>query len=310
MILWLAVGLAAAHPLAPSVLEVNWVDATTADVAWRRPTVVPVGPELLPLWPAACSAEAIDGPQTDGARTRWTRLHCPDGLAAHELRVDGLTGDANVVGQIVHPEGTARRLLHGSEARLPMIPPEASPPVWSSYLRLGAAHLLAGLDHVLLVLGLVLLLGRTRTLVGAVTAFTLGHSLTLGLAASGVVYVPSAPVEAAIAASLVWLAAEVCQGSESSALRRHPWLLSGVVGLVHGLGFAGGLAEIGLPQRELVAALFGFNLGVELAQLAVVGVALAVGSALGDHAPRLALPVGWGIGLMGATWFWERISLL
>ena len=173
-------------------------------------------------------------------------------------------------------------------------------------------HLLFGIDHVLFVLALVLLVRDMRTLVATITAFTVGHSITLSLAALGIVNAPASLFETAIAFSIVVLAAELARGGDgqSSALRRRPWLVSAGFGLLHGLGFAGALSEIGLPQAEVPLALFAFNVGVEIGQLLVVvpvALLLAALRKRGLYSPRWmeSLPA-WGIGAMAGYWTLER----
>jgi hypothetical protein len=153
---------------------------------------------------------------------------------------------------------------------------ESAAAVAGAYLRLGVEHLVSGLDHVLFVLGLVALLRGGRRLVLAITAFTLGHSATLAAASLGLVRVPSAPVEAAIAGSLVAVALALARpdAGAGSGLARRPAALPFTFGLLHGLGFAGALASAGLPGHALPLALLSFNLGIEAGQLALVALAL------------------------------------
>jgi hypothetical protein len=166
---------------------------------------------------------------------------------------------------------------------------EGSAAVARAYLRLGVEHLWSGLDHVLFVLGLVALLRGGRRLVLAITAFTLGHSVTLAAASLGLVRVPAAPVEAAIAASLVAVALALARPDRGagSGLARRPAALPFAFGLLHGLGFAGALSAAGLPDHALPLALFSFNLGIEAGQLALVALALPALAALrGTPLPR------------------------
>ncbi|MBC7173025.1 MAG: HupE/UreJ family protein, partial [Polyangiaceae bacterium] len=181
------------------------------------------------------------------------------------------------------------------------------------YLGLGIEHLFTGLDHVLFVLSLLFVLTRTRALVAAVTSFTVGHSASLALSALDFVQLPSAPVEVAIALSLFMMALEILRRhrlGHGGELERHPALLSGFFGLIHGLGFAGVLAETGLPSGAVPEALFGFNVGIELGQLALIALAMAIGiGARRLAASRLshARPVAaYVIGSLAAMWVLER----
>jgi hydrogenase/urease accessory protein HupE len=182
-----------------------------------------------------------------------------------------------------------------------------------TYLRLGVEHILGGPDHLLFVLGLLLLVRGAWQLARTVTAFTVAHSLTLALAVLGVVHVPPQPVEATIALSLLFLAAELTRGPEhrGSLTAHKPWLVALSFGLLHGFGFAGALAEVGLPDGEIPLALFQFNVGVELGQLLVVVSYVALARALRGRLQwraswlRLA---GYGIGSVAAYWCVERVA--
>ena len=182
------------------------------------------------------------------------------------------------------------------------------------YTILGIEHILSGLDHLLFVLGLMLLVRGTWMLVKTVTAFTIAHSITLALATLGVVKVPAAPVEAAIALSIVFLAVEIVKGmrGESSLAHKMPWLVAFGFGLLHGLGFAGALAELGLPPDEIPIALLFFNIGVEIGQLifiAVILLTIAAWRHVGLPISRkLAQVPTYAIGGLATFWFLERTA--
>jgi hypothetical protein len=188
----------------------------------------------------------------------------------------------------------------------------AAPPWWRTagrYVALGFTHILPrGLDHVLFVLGIFLLGARLAPLLLQVTAFTVAHSLTLALAALGVVSLPAAVVEPLIALSIVYVALENVGGGD---LRRSRLAVVFACGLLHGLGFAGVLQEVGLPRAQLGAALLGFNLGVELGQLAVIGLAFAAVASWGRrHAwyrRRVVVPASLAIAGAGLFWTVQRI---
>jgi hydrogenase/urease accessory protein HupE len=182
-------------------------------------------------------------------------------------------------------------------------------PLIGDYLRLGVEHILTGFDHLLFVIALTLLVQSRRALLATITAFTLAHSLTLSATALGLASVPGPPVEAAIALSIMLVCAE-CLRSNNSPTRRAPWLVAFVFGLLHGLGFASALLAIGLPEEHVLAALLCFNLGVELGQLAVVLVVVA----LKRLAARLKLenyavrrPLIYAMGGVAAFWVVERL---
>ena len=184
-----------------------------------------------------------------------------------------------------------------------------------TYTALGIEHILTGFDHLCFVLALVLLVSGHRRLFWTVTAFTLAHSLTLALATLGVVHVPRPPVEATIALSIVFVASEIIQkhrGREGLAARQ-PWLVAFAFGLLHGLGFAGALAEIGLPQNSIPLALLFFNIGVEVGQLLFIAGVLAVARVLtliaaNDIQLRRAAQVpAYLIGGIASYWTIERV---
>jgi hydrogenase/urease accessory protein HupE len=243
-------------------------------------------------------------------------------------RLDGayLTcGPSGLVGTIQFPwlEGTLTRLMVEIEwldgARLLRIVTASARTLTvyggggsalvADYTRLGVEHILTGFDHLLFVVALTLLVRKRRPLVLTITAFTVAHSLSLAATVFGLVSVPAAPVEAAIALSIVLVCAE-CLRPGDSLTRRAPWLVAFAFGLLHGLGFASALLEIGLPEKHIAAALFCFNVGVELGQLAVIGAVLAVRAL----AIRLRLGRAWvargAIYAMGATaafWSLDRL---
>ncbi len=189
--------------------------------------------------------------------------------------------------------------------------------VWSAakrYLSLGVEHIALGIDHLLFVLCLLLVVQGVWPLVKTITAFTLAHSITLGLATLGLVRFSPAPVEASIALSIVFLAAEILRHRYAvgyvTITYRAPWLIAFGFGLLHGLGFAGALAALGLPQKEIPIALLFFNIGVELGQLLFVAAILLVGYALhwiGRQQRNLLTRVtAYGIGGLATFWFLQR----
>jgi hydrogenase/urease accessory protein HupE len=180
-----------------------------------------------------------------------------------------------------------------------------------AYAALGVEHILSGVDHLLFVISLLFLVGFRRQLVWTITAFTVAHSLTLGLAALGWLVLRSPPVEATIALSIVLVAGEALH-REPTLSRRWPAAVAFLFGLVHGLGFAGALQAIGLPEQHLLLALLTFNVGVELGQLAVVALAFVVARLLAawPGAIRARTPALYGIGGIAAYWSCSRIAAI
>ena len=216
---------------------------------------------------------------------------------------DGLRRGAKVVVSVRHRDGRSFEAIATAEHPRVEIA-RAAPSSFLAFVRLGLEHVATGLDHVAFVCGLFLIVGANRRLVATITAFTVAHSLTLALAAFDVVALPRAPVEATIAASVLLVAVEATSRRRTWTKRR-PWLVAFAFGLVHGLGFAGALGELGLPHAALPKTLLAFNVGVEIAQLALVGVLVAAERAfLAKKRPRTAL--AYAIGTFGAYWLVER----
>jgi hydrogenase/urease accessory protein HupE len=240
------------------------------------------------------------------------RLRC-DGRIAGELAITGMQGNAmKTIVVLVRGGERSEWILDASSPRITI---GASPPAGTlAWIRLGIAHILAGLDHLAFVVSLLLVLDFSfnRRLLATITAFTVAHSITLALAVFGVITVHVAPVEACIALSVLLVAREATH-REPTAIRRWPWLAAGGFGLVHGLGFASALRELGLPRESLVRSLVSFNVGVELGQLAVVVLLVALVAAArrlvgdrvgGAHVHRAACYL---LGALAAWWLLERV---
>jgi hydrogenase/urease accessory protein HupE len=206
--------------------------------------------------------------------------------------------------------------LRGRDAEIEIPERQAKGQVLTDYFRLGFEHILTGPDHLAFVLGLMLLVAGRRRLIQTITAFTLGHSVTLSLAALGLTRVAPGPVEFAIALSVLMLALEVARpvSDPPGAMRRRPWLVASTFGLLHGMGFAGALTQVGLPGEEIPLALFSFNIGIEFGQIVfVLGVLLAARLARGlvDRLPPWrSRGVAYAIGSMATFWCLERASEL
>ncbi|WP_370305981.1 HupE/UreJ family protein [Sinimarinibacterium flocculans] len=317
----LLAGTADAHPLAPALLSVHETAPDHYEVLWRSSRVRTPGAPLQPQWPDGCTAQRQQGTAVDGdaAWVEHWALRCPGGIVHRRIGVDGLErAGINVILRIQWRHGAAQQVLLEAGRSVHVIAPaDAAPPVFLQYLALGIEHLLLGPDHLLFVLGLLLLVSGLRRLVWTLTAFTLGHSLTLSLAALGLVRVSPVLTELAIAASILWLATAILRRGEAPASRRSPpWAMAAGFGLLHGLGFAGALAETGLPLDEIPQALLAFNLGIELGQLVAVGVAFGIAALWrragfrqrGWMAARVA--AAYGIGSCAAYWCWDRGAVL
>lgn len=246
----------------------------------------------------------------DGCTERDGRLDCGSAGLEGEIRLLGLSDRMRVVVSIAWRDGERlERVLDADDASV-RLTAAMDGSAWA-WLQVGAEHILLGPDHLAFVLGVLLLLGARldRRLLFTITAFTAAHSLTLVLAVLDVVRLASAPVEATIAASVVLVAREATH-DRPTVTRRAPWAVALLFGLVHGLGFAGALATLSLPEGSAGFALLWFNLGVELGQLLIVVVAVAAARATArlGMAPRLRRAACYAIGGLGAWWFIERLA--
>ena len=261
----------------------------------------------------------------DGAYREQRILQREGGLSGRTISIDGLSATSTDV--LVRVESLAgavqtERLSPTRTAFVVQTTPGAGE-VAATYLRLGVEHILFGFDHLLFVLALVILVGDWRRVAVTVTAFTLAHSITLAAATLGFVNVPGPPVEASIALSIVLIAVEIlnARNGAPSLTARLPWLVAFSLGLLHGFGFAGALAEVGLPQHAIPVALLFFNVGVELGQLAFVAGVLSLiwllhqaASALMEAGlvtrlfERLNVIAAYGIGTVASYWLIERTT--
>ncbi len=269
-----------AHEVRPGYLELRQTGPETYDVLWKVPARGDLKLGLYAILPESCQNIApTRSYQAAGAFTeRWSAA-CKAGLTNKRIIIEGLSATfTDVLARVESSEGAVQvvKLTPSS----PSFMVEAAPStlqVAGTYLRLGVEHILLGIDHLLFILALLLIVKGWRRLIGTITAFTVAHSITLAAATLGFVRVPQQPVEAAIALSIVFVAGEIGHGLQGrpGLTERWPWVVAFVFGLLHGLGFASALREVGLPQQSIPLALFLFNIGVELGQLlfvaAVVG---------------------------------------
>lgn len=297
LLLALAPAAAQAHDFTPGALALREERPRVFRFRWRPPVDSGTALEARPRFPRSCRAEG-------------DLLSCRD--LSESIVIEGLRDPrVRVVVAIERLDG--RRREHVLSADDPRVELEAHDGSALAWTMLGAEHVLGGLDHLAFVLGLLLVTGLRRRIVLTITAFTVAHSLTLALAVLDVLRLPSAPVEATIAASIVLVAREALRPPDDATwTRRAPWAVALVFGLVHGLGFAGALEEIGLPRDSLGRALLLFNAGVELGQLAVVGIAVGV-AVLARRSARASAgrrALAYGLGALGAFWLVARTAAI
>lgn len=316
--LWQVPG-ARAHDARPAYLAIEQTGPGRYDVLWRTPVLSGMRLPVVLRFPddVRSSGQPTEQQLRDSVVERRV-VEARGGLAGKRIEFVGLeTTITDVLVRVQQRDGShTTTLVRPSQ---PWIEVPASRSAWAvagDYLRHGVEHILLGYDHLLFVLALCLIVRSRRVLLATITAFTLAHSITLAAATLGMVHAPPAPVEAAIALSILLLACEILrlQRGEESLTRRWPWLVAFCFGLLHGFGFAGALLDIGLPAGDVPIALLAFNVGVELGQLGFILVALSalrlarafgIPPGMRSHARPAA---AYAIGTLAAFWFFERLT--
>jgi len=320
-LLLLCCGAASADVFQPAYLELHQLTTDRYQVTWKVPAIghqrldadVQLPPGTLQSGPRRMQA-------TGSALIEQWQIQRPGGLSGQRVAITGIaSGITDVLVRVERQDGTVQ---------LERLPPEATSfivkdseslgAVATTYLRLGVEHILGGIDHLLFVLALLLIVQTPRRLLATITAFTAAHSITLVAATLGWIHVPGPPVEAMIALSIVFVAAEIVHGQRGNPglTARAPWVVAFCFGLLHGLGFAGALADIGLPPQAVPIALLFFNLGVEVGQLlfvASVMILIALFKRMGrqlHHRPPVwsALLAPYTIGATAMFWMLQRLQ--
>tara|TARA_B100000214_G_scaffold73916_1_gene49639 strand:+ start:503 stop:1462 length:960 start_codon:yes stop_codon:yes gene_type:complete len=302
----------AAHRFAPSLLEVTQLSSTTFNATWKTPLQKVSATPIEPRFPASCEITSTSPWVQEGTgELKQIQLVCPTGLVGETVSVWGLgQNQSSALLRITLVDDIFHQAVFTATEPDFVVPEKGSVGrVALDYTSLGAEHIWAGPDHLLFVMGLLLLVGWNRRLIYTVTAFTLGHSVTLAMVTFGLFDYPVSLVEFMIALSIYVLAVELARGS-AGALWRQPWWLAGGFGLLHGMGFAGALADTGLPQSNVPLALLFFNVGIELGQLVFIALLVllaAIGRRLiGERTAAFRpLPV-YLLGALSAMWCIER----
>ena len=290
----------------------------TYDVLWKVPASG--GERRLALYvrlpPGGSDVTEPRAAFVGAAHIERRRIHQPGGLEGRTIAIDGLAGSgAEVLARIERADGTAQVIrLMPSRTTFVVEASTGKLEVARTYVLLGIEHILLGVDHLLFVLALLIIVrGGKRILLTVTAAFTVAHSITLVAATLGWLALPGAPVEAAIALSIAFLAREIAMSWRGHAgfTERMPWLVAFVFGLLHGLGFAGALAQIGLPPNAIPVALLCFNVGVEVGQLLFVtvmlGLAWSARAWLARWRPMLRWVSPYAIGAVASFWMIERV---
>lgn len=309
-------GSAFADEIRPGYLELETADDKLYSVKWKVPMKGDRVLSLKPVFPDSCADRTPPSSMASGGAmiTRWS-LVCSDGIRDKTIRVDGLENTmTDVLVRIVHQDGVTQMVrVTPTETSFVVAAQSSSLDVIRVYTALGVEHILMGVDHLLFVFALLLIVKGWQRLLGTITAFTLAHSMTLAAATLGYVNVAQAPVEAVIALSILFLATEIIHNRQGrpGLANRFPWLVAFIFGLLHGFGFAGALAEIGLPEQSIPLALLFFNVGVELGQLLFVVTVVGAGRVLRKLFTAKVLTTGeivasYIIGGTAAFWVIER----
>ena len=325
---WLpiVVGLAAgvpsdapAHEVRPGYLELRESDPSTYALLWKRPAGGEIEIRIAPVIPEGCRLETPDRQQlTPGAVLVRGTLRCDGGLAGKTLHVAGLPATiTDVLVRLHHADGRLEsHLLRPATPSVTLGAVTTAIERALGYVQLGFQHILLGVDHLLFVLGLLLIVSDRWMLVKTITSFTVAHSITLAIATLGYASAPLPPLNAAIALSILFLGPEIVRvwRGETSFTIRHPWVVAFAFGLLHGFGFASGLTAMGLPEAEIPLALLLFNAGVEIGQIAFVVLIVLLERSfrtLEIRWPRWVQSFpGYAVGSLGAFWTIQRVAVL
>lgn len=303
-----------ADEMRPGYLEMKSSDGKSFQVKWKVPMKGDKVLSLTPIMPASCKSTPPSSQKVGSAMLRSWTMHCPDGISGQSIAIKGLENTStDVLVRLTLEGSTQTHRLMPSQTSLSVEAEQSSIDVMKTYTIIGVEHILLGIDHLLFVFALLLIVNGWRLLIGTITAFTLAHSITLVTATLGWVSVPQAPVEAVIALSILFLAVEVihAQKGKVGLAERSPWIVAFIFGLLHGFGFAGALAEVGLPEQSIPLALLFFNVGVELGQLIFVFAVVLTGWLIRKVVKERLLYHGetalaYTIGSLAAFWLFER----
>jgi hydrogenase/urease accessory protein HupE len=308
-----------AHEIRPAYLEIKEIGSNRVTIFWKQPVSGESGIYLTPLLSSGWLNDTSSINSSSGvALIRQWNIKTRQSISGQTITIDGLKNTiTDVLVNITFRDGTKlTRIIRPSDPTLLIEKSEHSTLPVFDYLRLGIEHILFGIDHLLFVLALILIVRGKRRLFKTITAFTLAHSITLAAATLGWVHIPAAPVEAVIALSIIFLAVELVHYYQGKPVfsARYPWVVAFILGLLHGFGFAGALANVGLPENDIPLALFLFNVGVETGQIFfILCVMLVIWLA---HKMIKNMPdwVRWvppyTIGCMAAVWFFQRLAII
>ena len=318
--LLLAVSVASAHESRPAYLEVKKTSAGQFSLLWRTPVLAGMRLPIVLKLPADVKnlrEPSVQELADSFLERRWIDAG-PNGLAGQRIEFPGLQGTiTDVLVRVEMLDGRSwTTIVHPSRPWVEITAAQTRLEVMGTFIVQGIRHILFGADHMLFVLGLLLIVKDRWMLLKTITAFTVAHSITLAIATLGYAQAPVLPLNAAIALSILFLGPEIVRSwrGETSFTIRHPWVVAFAFGLLHGFGFASALTSAGLPKAELPIALLSFNVGVEIGQLSFVALILSLERAfriLEVRWPRWAeaLP-GYTVGSLGAFWTVQRLAIM
>ena len=318
--LLLAISAASAHEARPAYLEIKEITPGQYNVLWRTPVLAGMRLRVVLQLPAEVKnlrAPEVQELADSFLERRWIDAG-PKGLAGKRIEFPGL--QMTITDVLVRVEMLDGRkwttIVHPSQSWVEITAAQTRMQVMSTFILQGIRHILFGADHLLFVLGLLLIVKNRWMLLKTITAFTVAHSITLAIATLGYAEAPMLPLNVAIALSILFLGPEIVRSwrGETSFTIRHPWVVAFAFGLLHGFGFASALSSAGLPKAELPVALLSFNVGVEIGQLSFVALILLLERAfriLEVRWPRWvqAIP-GYTVGSLGAFWTVQRLAVM
>ena len=306
-----------ADEVRPSYLQIQELSSNHFSILFKVPAKGDKKLSLKVKLPQSCSESSKHYASfIDGAYMESYSVQCSKALAGESITIEGLEKTkTDLLLRLEFLDKTSQsQLLRADKNSYVVLASASAMQVVKTYTWLGITHILLGFDHILFVFALLLLVHSLRKLLWTITAFTLAHSITLAGSSLGYLYLPQKPVEAMIALSILFLAVEIMheKKGETGITSRYPWLIAFSFGLLHGFGFAGALAEIGLPQNALNLALVFFNVGVEIGQLLFIATVMALGFVLvslhlGTVLEKLKTVVVYMIGVLSTIWLIERI---
>ncbi len=315
-VLLMMIKMAFSHEVRPVYLEVKQMNGFEYSFKLKVPARGDRGMNVSVVMPEVCDpVQQSRKIKTDDAFVETWNVTCKESLEGKSFVIKGIEGtltdalvriellNGNVQTALVRPANPSVT-VHKEPALMEVV---------KTYFILGVEHILLGIDHLLFVLGLLLITSGKWRIMKTITAFTIAHSITLAMAALGVVHIPGAPVEAVISLSIVFVAYEALRIRANDVALRKPWLVAFIFGLLHGFGFAGALSETGLPQNSIASALFMFNVGVEVGQIVFIILVLMLMLTLSrviTKLPEWARKIPpYAIGSLAMFWTIQRISL-